>query len=103
MFSLKDKITGVTIEGNKLKITNAYDNTSAEDIVVEAKVIAKSADNKDYALAENTMSATFSLTGVTTAWVWDNATAKSIIKIGSDNYTESFPLAKGIKLSLIHI
>ena len=96
-FSLKNKITGVTIEGNKLKITNAYENTSAEDIVVEAKVIAKSADNKDYALAENTMSATFSLTGVTTTWVWDNTTAKSIIKIGSDNYTESFPLAKGIK------
>ena len=96
-FSLKDKITGVTIEGNKLKITNAYENAESKAIVVEAKVIAKSADNKDYALAENTMSATFSLTGVTTAWVWDNSTAKSLIKIGSDNYTESFPLAKGIK------
>ena len=88
-FSLKNVITGVAIEGNKLKISNAYKNASNAGIVVDAKVKAK-----DYELAANTMSATFSLTGVTTAW--EKPTA-NIIKIGSDNYSGSFPLAKGAK------
>ena len=89
-FSLKDAITGVSLNDGKLVVNNAYENKENKAIVINADVVAMGA--KGEVKLADTKATTFTLVNISGSWT---APTSTTVKIGSDKVEDNINLATG--------